>query len=59
MRIPLLSHWSLKVRRQALMTEIEMHVECIRDLGHALIELSDQGDELDERVKAFLQALDL
>ena len=58
MRIPLLSHWSLKVRRQALMTEIEMHVECIRDLGHALIELSDQGDELDERVHALLEALE-
>ena len=58
MRIPLLSHWSLKVRRQALLTEIEMHVDSIRDLGHALVELSDQGDELSARVLDLLEALE-
>ena len=58
MRIPLLSHWSRKVRRQALFTEIEMHVDCIRDLSHALLELSDQGDDLSLQVHALLEALD-
>jgi hypothetical protein len=58
MWIPLLSRWSLKVRRQALLTEIEMHADCIRDLGHALLELTEPDDELAARVLDLLAALD-
>jgi hypothetical protein len=46
------------VRRRALLTEIEMHVESIKDLGHAMLELSDAGDELSARVLDLLEALD-
>jgi hypothetical protein len=46
------------VRRRALLTEIEMHVESIKDLGHAMLELSDQGDELNARVLDLLEALE-
>jgi hypothetical protein len=58
MRVPLLSQWCLNVRRRALLTEIEMHVEAIKDLGHAMLELSDAGDELSARVLDLLEALD-
>jgi hypothetical protein len=58
MRVPLLSQLCLNLRRRALLTEIEMHAESIRDLGHAMLELSDQGDELSARVLALLEALD-
>jgi hypothetical protein len=58
MRVPLLSQWCLNVRRRALLTEIEMHVESIKDLGHAMLELSDQGDELSARVLDLLEALE-
>jgi hypothetical protein len=58
MRIPLLSRWSLTVRRQALMTEIEMHAVQIENLCHALIELSDPEDELAGRCMDLLEALE-
>jgi hypothetical protein len=58
MRVPLLSQFCLNVRRRALLTEIEMHVESIKDLGHAMLELSDQGDELSARVLDLLEALE-
>lgn len=58
MGIPLLSQLSLNMRRRALLTEMEMHAESIRDLGHAMLELSDQGDELSARVMDLLEALE-
>jgi hypothetical protein len=58
MRVPLLSQFCLNVRRRALLIEIEMHVESIKDLGHAMLELSDQGDELSARVLDLLEALE-
>lgn len=58
MRVPLLSQMSLNMRRRALLTEMEMHVDSIRDLGHAMLELTDQGDEISVRVLDLLEALE-